>query len=271
MKGMISFLFILLIMPLGHAFMIIVEHYYAAYMVHAAVLLVILGILITVATRWVASEGWQTLMGALGGVFMWTGGAEYGFVFAAHRFHVPAVGTTKGEYMLMEYTWGILIPATVYILFQESVRCSPVLWLRRKLHLMRKSIAAGPIHNYGPRVAFEMTMVLWFCYVVMLIAYDIGIHSWATYALFVIALGGGSYALYQLYHKPAWGIAIRYAIPTVIIVWIDVEILGKWGVYTEPWIVLNKPIMISILLAFAFAAYLLIDNLRTQKAQKKIS
>ncbi len=262
MKGMLSFIFILLIMPIGHAFMILTEKYASGYLVQAAVLLTLIGVVMVVATRWIASEAGQTFWGILGGTLIWTGGVEYGLLFAAQRFHVAAVGKTKGEYMLLEYTAGLLLGTVLYLLYQESVRCTLALWLRRKLHLMRGPVAAGPVHNYGPRAAFEAFSVLWFFYVVMLIAYDLGDRSWATYLLFVTSIGGGIYMLYRLYHQRGWGMALRYAFPTVNVVWMGVEILGRWHVFTEPWIVLNVPFMVSVVLAFLFLAYLLTDYLR---------
>ncbi len=265
MKGILSFLFVLFIMPLGHALMIVIERYAPAYMTWCAVAITLTGLALVIATRWTDREGWQSLLGALGGVLIWTGAVEYSFVFAAQRFHVPDFPQAGGAYMLLEYSWGLLIPVAVYVIFLESVRCNPILWIRRKLHLMRGPTASGKIYNYGPHTAFEMAGVLWVCYVAMLVAYDIGVRSWASYLLFIVSVGSGIYMLYQLYHKKAWGPAIRYAIPTVIIIWIAVEYLGKWGVFTEPWIVLNPPIMLSILLAFAFTGYLLWDNLREQK------
>ncbi len=265
MKGLLAFVVILLLMPIGHAFMILTERYASGALVPTAVALTLLGIALVVATRWMASEAWQSLVGALGGTLLWTGGAEYGLLFAAERFQVAPVGTTKGEYMLLEYTAGLLLGVVLYLLFQESVRCSLALWLRRKLRLMRGPTAAGPIHNYGPRVAFEMISVLWFFYVVLLVAYDLGVTSWVTYLTFVVSLGGGAYALFRLYQQPSWGMAIRYAIPTVVLIWNDVEILAKWRVFTEPWIALNWPFMVSVLIAFLFLAYLLIDHLREER------
>ncbi len=265
MKGILAFLVVLLIMPLGHAFMVLTEQYAPAYLGHTAVALTLIGFALVVATRWIASEAWQSLVGALAGVLLWTGGAEYGLLFAARRFHVPTVGTTEGEYMLLEYTAGLLLGLVVYLLYQESVRCSLVLWLRRKLRFMRGPTVAGPVYNYGPRTAFEMFSVLWFFYVMLLVAYDIGTTSWATYLAFVISLGGGLYALYRLYQHRDWGMAIRYAIPTVVLIWNNVEILAKWRVFTEPWIAINVPFMTAVVVAFLFLAYLLVDHLKHER------
>ncbi len=262
MKGLLSFVFVLLVMPIGHAFMVLTEKYANAYLVHTAVALTVLGLAMIAATRWVEDEAWQSFWGIVAGTFVWTGGVEYGFLFAARRFGVPTVHGTSGEYMLLEYTAGLVLGLVAYLLYQESVRCTLVLWLRRKLPLMRGPVAAGPVHNYGPRAAFEAFSILWFFYVVMLIAYDLGVHSWATYLLFITSLGGGGYALYRLYHQRGWGMSLRYAFPTVNLVWMGVEIVAKWKVFTEPWIAINVPFMIAVVLAFLFMAYLLVDHLR---------
>jgi len=265
MKGIVSFFLVLFVMPLGHAAMIIVERYYEAYMPLAAVGLTLVGIAIIIATRKFDDDGVQSFWGALGGVLVWTGSVEYSFIFAMQRFSIPDSPSVGGEYMLLEYSLGLLIPLLFYILFQESIRCSPVLWLRKKFNLMRGSVATGRIDNYGPRTAFEMFAVLWFFYVMMMLAYDIGVASWATYLEFALCLGGGIYTAYQLYQKKTWGTAIRYAIPTVIIVWTNVELISKWGFFEEPWIALNVPFMISVVVAFAIMVYLVTDNLREKK------
>jgi hypothetical protein len=143
------------------------------------------------------------------------------------------------------------------------------MWLRKKLNLMRGATATGKIDNYGPRTAFEMIAVLWAIYVMMMLAYDVGVKSWATYLEFAVCLGGGIYAIYQLYHKKTWGTAIRYAIPTVIIIWTNVELASKWGFFVEPWIALDVPFMITVVAAFAITVYLVMDNLREKKLQEE--
>ncbi|MEA3350061.1 MAG: hypothetical protein U9Q82_05520 [Chloroflexota bacterium] len=269
MKGIVSFFLVLLIMPLGHAVMIIIERFYESYMILAAVGITLAGIAMVIATRWVENDGAQSFWGALGGVFIWTGAVEYSFVFAMQRFDIPDSSFTGGEYMLLEYSLGLLIPLLFYILFQESIRCNPILWLRKKLNLMRGPTATGNVNNYGPRTAFEMSAVLWFCYVVMMLAYDVGVKSWATYLEFAVSLGAGIYTLYQLYQKKTWGTAIRYAIPTVMIVWTGVELVSKWGFFEEPWIALNIPFMISVVVAFAITVYLVVDSLQEKRKLTK--
>ena len=56
------------------------------------------------------------------------------------------------------------------------------------------------------------------------------------------------------------GHAIRYAIPTVIILWNVVEIPGKWNFYTEPWISQDVPIVLSDTGAFLAGMYSVLRN-----------
>ena len=81
----------------------------------------------------------------------------------------------------------MLVMVFMYLVFQESVRCNFIYFLRRKLRLMRGAVATGKISNYGPRTAFEYVMITWTFYVLLMITYDeqlFGPESWLTYLIF---------------------------------------------------------------------------------------
>ena len=84
-----SFLIILFAMPLGHALMLLMEHYLAPSTVHVAgFLLGFAGLIIVIVGVFVRGDTRQTLLGLLGGLLFWTGWVEFLFLYYAHRYGV---------------------------------------------------------------------------------------------------------------------------------------------------------------------------------------
>jgi hypothetical protein len=270
MRGILAFIVIFMLMPIGHALMVVINNLMADQLVLGASIVFLLGLFLLVLTRFTASSSWQSLLGALSGVLLWTGGVEYGFLYAANDLSIEKVDGTAGEYRLLMHTWSLLLLLLLYLVLHEGVRCNLFIWLRRKLLLNRKPIVSGKVGNYGPRTAFEMASILWFFYVLLLLLYDeklVGKHHVLTYATLVLSLGGGAYLFYNLLRIKDIGHAIRYAIPTVIVLWNVVEILGKWDVYEEPWLTLDMPIVLSIVGAFIAGMYFVFRDLLKSRNQ----
>ena len=74
-------------MPLGHAFMILMELLIApAALPYSAFGLGLLGLVIAVCGVFVKRDTPQTLCGLIGGLFLWTGWVEFLFMYYAQRF-----------------------------------------------------------------------------------------------------------------------------------------------------------------------------------------
>ncbi|MDP6419180.1 MAG: hypothetical protein QF492_03045 [Candidatus Krumholzibacteria bacterium] len=268
MIGLKAFIFIFLTMPLGHAMMIGLNATGRSGMIAGAVFMALLGLALLIWTRYLKSSTTQSLLGALAGIFLWTGAVEYGLKFGAEALGIPVENGTLGEYRIMKHTWSFIVLVSIYLLFQESVRCNFFVWLRQKLGLMRGKAVEGKVSNYGPRTAFEMITLLWFFYVLLLIAYDetlFGVKSLFTYSIFLGSFAATGYLLVKLVRIRDMGYAIRYAIPTVIILWNNVEILAKWNVFTEPWITMDPAIMSIIGVAFVLASFTVYNALRAKE------
>jgi len=85
----------------------------------------------------------------------------------------------------------------------------------------------------------ELTLLLWTFYLVLLFAYDdnfFGDRSNTTYFIAFASLAWSLYLFIKLLKIKTMGYAIRYAIPTVIIFWNFVEILGRWDFFKEFWV-----------------------------------
>jgi hypothetical protein len=265
----ISLVWIFGLSAIGHITMVLIEKYNPAYKFTFAWQMALAGFVTIYLTRWMKSDGWQSFWGTMGGLGMWFA-FEYSLMYAGDRMGVCYTWNgSYPEYALMKHTFFLLIMVFTYLMYQESVRCNFIFYLRRKLRLMRtKAIASGPVGNYGPRTAFEYIMVTWFFYVVLMIGYDpelFGPYSWFTYTLFFFSFGCFFYLAYKLLGYGRFGANLRYAIPTVTILWNDVEILAKWGMLKEPWVHINWPIMSVIIGGFVMSTYLIVKDLRKKK------
>ena len=86
--GILAFVIVLLLMPLGHALMVLLEKLGAAVFVSALGV----GALGCVMLWWGVARPmrdlYATLLGAIGGVLTWTGWVEFSFVWLAHKLQV---------------------------------------------------------------------------------------------------------------------------------------------------------------------------------------
>lgn len=209
-----------------------------------------LGMVLIWLTSRIESDAAQSILGIFGGNLLWTGAIEYGLVIASRSFGIgKTVGVVDGqlvavygEYVLLKHTWGALALVLAYLLFLESSRCPVSLWWRKRVPTMRGPAVSGRIYNYGPRSAFQYTTTVWFFYLMLLWAYDeqvFGVFSLATKGILFAAVAGSLYYVWKLHHQTGWGPAVRYAVGAMIVVWTPIEILGKWGVMRQPWLLLE--------------------------------
>jgi len=264
----ISLVWIFGLSAIGHISMVLIEKYNPAIKFDFAWACAIVGILIIYMTRFLKSDSWQSFWGVLGGLGMWFA-FEYSLMYGGDRMGVTyTFNGSYPEYRVMKWTFMILVMVFTYLLFQESVRCNCIFYLRRKLKLMRGAIATGKVSNYGPRTAFEYIMVTWTFYILLMIGYDeqlFGPQSWFIYIMFLASFSVFFYLCYKLLGYDKYGANLRYAIPTVTILWNDVEILAKWGMLKEPWVHINWPIMSVIIAGFCISTYLIVKDLRKRK------
>lgn len=104
-RTLCSFLLVLLLMPLGHALMILMEHFLDETTLHfTAFAMGFVGMLIVIAGIFYRSDTRQTVCGLAGGLLFWTGWVEFLFSYYAWRYgvHCDLVGngviTTTTEY-----------------------------------------------------------------------------------------------------------------------------------------------------------------------------
>lgn len=101
-----SFLLVLFMMPLGHALMILMEHFLEETTLHyTAFSMGFVGMLIVIAGMSRKSDTQQTIFGLVGGLLFWTGWVEFLFSYYAWRYgvHCDLIGNgvvqTTTEYI----------------------------------------------------------------------------------------------------------------------------------------------------------------------------
>ena len=87
MKGILSFLLVLFLMPLGHGMMIMMEHFLPPTPLHyAAFGMGFVGLLLAVRGVFAEGDTRQTIFGLVGALLFWTGWVEFLFLYYAQRF-----------------------------------------------------------------------------------------------------------------------------------------------------------------------------------------
>lgn len=251
--GPLSFAIVLFTMPLGHAAMILMEKLLGHDLLYmAAFLLGLLGVVMLFGGIFSQKEGTATFAGLFGGLFVWTGWIEFAYVYFANRFGVQplienGVVVTKPEYLIMPSSVGFWAIIMLFYIFSTRSGCNFFNWIQRKLHY---GIANRPadeqpvqlqpvIRNYAMTTFMELNVLLWTCYMVLLFAYDnefLGDRHPVTVFIAFGSLAWSVYLFIKLLKIKKIAYAIRYAIPTVIIFWTFVEILGRWDILTEIWV-----------------------------------
>lgn len=245
--GILSFFIVLFMMPLGHAAMILMEKLIGgSHLYLSALLLGVAGVVVLLGGVFSRKETRATLAGLFGGLFVWTGWVEFAYVYYAHRFGVqPLVENgevvTKPEYLIMPSSIGLWAILMLFYIFNARTGCTMFNWIQRRLHCAPQPEAAPRPASRNPAMTafMEMNVIMWTCYLVLLLAYDdrfLGDRHPVTIAIALGSLLWSVYLFLRLVKIRKIAYAIRYAIPTVIIFWTFVEIAGRWNLFEEIWV-----------------------------------
>lgn len=282
-KAILSFLMVLLLMPLGHALMILMEHtlspvalHYAAFGMGAA------GMLIVIAGVFAKGDTRQTLFGLFGGLLFWTGWFEFLLQYYATRYGTmpqldPVTGeiVTKPEYLILPATFGLWAMVMLLYLFSTANSCNFMNWIQRRIFGRRKAeIAARPMTRHVSIITFmELMMILWTSYLLLMFCYDdnfLGDSHPVTLAIGAGCFIGSLFIFRKQTRIKSWGANIRMAIATVITLWTPVEILGRNDILTEIWVapLEHQTEMFTILGVFiAVTAFIIVKNNKKRNIQ----
>jgi hypothetical protein len=94
------------------------------------------------------------------------------------------------------------------------------------------------------------------------------VDSWFTHAVFFASFAGTGYLVLRLCRQRTTGHAVRYAIATAIVCWNDVEIMAKWHLFQEPWLVLHPMNATVFFGGMALGTWLVIRELQHDRAPR---
>ena len=271
LKTIVSFLVVLLTMPLGHVLMIVMEKTMSPGLCHtSAFIMGFVGILVAAWGVFVKGDTKQTLLGFFGALLFWTGWVEFLFQYYANRYGVQpeivdGVVVTKPEYLILPATFGLWMMVMMLYLFSTKNGCNFINWWQKVLLRSRKNeIAARPMTRHTSIVTFmEFNMIMWACYLALMFCYDshfLGDHHPVT---FIVGLGcfvGAVFMFKRQLRIASWGANIRMAIATVIVVWTPIEILGRINFFKEIWVQPEKyttPVVVILIVFLLLLAYLI--------------
>lgn len=278
-KTIISCLVVLFAMPLGHAMMILMEHYMSPVAMHyAAFSMGFVGLAITVVGVFVKGDTRQTLWGLFGGLLFWTGWVEFIYVYYATRFDVKplldAAGNiiTRPEYLIMPSSFGFWVMFMMLYVFSAKTGCYFIEWLQKVFFRNNQvRVKLHPMTRNTSIVTFmELNAVLWTCYLLLLFCYDdnfLGDRHPVTVSVAIGSIIGAFFMFKRMLKISAWGYSLRFAIATVIVFWNAVEIIGRWDWFTEIWIHPLQYVseMITILVVFVIFTILMIYDANKKK------
>ena len=278
-KTLVSFLVVLFAMPLGHALMILMEHFLQPSALHvAAFLLGAAGLGIVITGVFVKGDTRQTLLGLAGGMLFWTGWVEFLLMYYADRYGVqPEIVNgeivTQPEYLIMPATFGFwMLIMTVYI-FSVKTGCYFISWIQKRIFGKRKDeFVTRPLTRHTSITTFmELNMMMWACYLLLMFCYDtrfLGDHHPVTLIIGAGCLIGAVFMFIKQLRIASWGANIRMAIATVVVFWTPVEIMGRNDIFNEIWVAPLEHVteMITILAVFlVLAAYLIYKAVRKKR------
>lgn len=263
-RALASFMLVLFTMPLGHAAMILMEHFMAPGPLHiCAFLLGLAGFIITIAGVFVKGDLKQTLFGLFGALLFWTGWVEFLFQYYVDRFGMqpytdPVTGNvTQPEYLMLPASFGFLMMFLLLYVFSARSGCNFFNWIQKKLlRGSRDIIVVRPMTRHTSIVTFmELNLMMWFSYVLLMFCYDTNFLGDTHPVTLIIAFGclvGSMFIFLRQLRISSWGANIRMSIATVLTFWTFVEVMGHIGILKEIWIepLQHLPVMITLAVIF---------------------
>lgn len=279
-KSIVSFLVVLLTMPLGHALMIVMDKTMTPEAVHySAFLMGLVGLVIVVAGVIVRGDTKQTLCGLLGGLLFWTGWVEFLFQYYTTRWGTqPEMENgeivTRPEYLVLPATFGMWMMIMVLYIFSTKNGCNFINWWQRVLFRSRKNeIAARPMTRHTSIVTFmELNMILWASYLLLMFCYDknfLGDHHPVTSIIAATCLVGSIFIFKKQLRLSSWGANIRMSIATVVVFWVPVEVLGHLNFFKEIWVEPEKYAFQMTCILVAFLVLLATVMVAARKSRKQ--
>lgn len=263
-KGLLAFFIILLMMPLGHAFVVLMgKNLTGLSLKLSAGALGLVGIIIAVLGNRLKGEAMQILCGAFGAILFWGAWVEFIFISYAHSLHVPPLMDgermlTKPEYLMMPSTIPFAILALIMYVYYAQSDWLAIKYIRKWLGVGNKRIIASQCGSVSAFI--DLLLLIWWAYLILLVEYDpelLGEKHPVTLGFATICLIGGIILFVRSLRSPTWASALRQGIVTVCVLWTFIEVMIRLKLFTEIWIYPEKYVteMILIVCAFIISIY----------------
>ncbi len=245
--GIIAFVTVLLAQPLGHTLFVLMKDIFGSAEETSFWASFICG-LIGFVMVWIGlkkQETAATWLGFVGAILIWTGWFEYSWELFAHLLNVQPLYTASGDLAMspglqvIQASGIVMIATTLLLYFNRETRCTAFKWIHQHGHMDPGKATPAKDRDYARITALETIFVIWFIYVINLTLYDervLGAQHPVTYAVFFGFLIWAIYLNTRLIKYARMAPAVRYAIPTTVITWLDVEVLSRWGLLDEFWL-----------------------------------
>lgn len=265
-SGILSFAIVLLLMPIGHAVMVLIEHTMRDDELLGAGILGTLGaVLLVIGLFKNSNRAIATILGLIAGILIWTGWVEFSFVWIADKLNVAPYMengevATKPEYLIMLSSVGLLGTLGLFYAFSKT-HCTLIVWFQKTLGYKDRIISKGAIAKPLAITTFmETIIIIWAFYILLLLVYDPDIFGDKHPITYIVAYGSliwSAFLMANLLKIQKFDYAIRYAVPTVVIFWNFIEVIGRWGWFKEVWIYPKEHWLEVSSLFIAFGAFLI--------------
>jgi len=206
-------------------------------------------------------ENQATMMGWVGGAFIWCGWFEWTWRYTAHILEIEGIYADgmmilSPELLMIQATTLLVVAMLIFFGANKDTRCRMFLWFHRNLKLKPDTMTPGYKRQYARIAALETVFLIWAIYLFAIFFNDprgIKYDSITAMVLTLVFVIWGCYLIVKLMSIRGLGATFRYAIPAGNIMWLPIEAFARWGLYPEVWV---KPIEYPLTMLTVFILYL---------------
>ncbi|MFT6384913.1 MAG: hypothetical protein ACJAQR_001751 [Bacteroidia bacterium] len=253
-------------MPIGHALMVLNEILLQDSKLVGAGIIGVLGtVLLIIGIRKNKNRAVASILGLLAGILIWTGWVEFSFVWIAEKLNVAPYMengevATKPEYLVMLSSIGLLGALALFYTFSRT-HCTLIVWFQKTFRFKDQLVQKEFIEKPLAIVSFmETIIIIWAFYILLLLVYDPDLFGDKHPVTYIVAYGSliwSALLIANLLKIQKFDYAIRYAIPTVVIFWNFIEVLGRWGWFKEIWVYPKEHWIEIAVMTLAFIGFLI--------------
>ena len=260
MAGLFSLLMVWSSLALGHSYVVLQHSTLPMGAVDTAISLAV-GF-IGFALVWIGMkrpENQATLLGWIGGAFIWCGWFEWTWRYTAHSLAIEPVmddgmPILSPELLMIQATTLLVVAMLIFLGANKDTRCRMFMWFHRNFGLRPDKMTPGFKRQHARNTALETVFLIWTIYLFAIFINDPRGIRYDSITAMVLTVGFVAWAIYltrKLFQQRGLGNIFRYAIPTGNIAWLPIEAFSRWGLYPEVWIKpAEYPVLMSMVLVF---------------------